>query len=81
MNTLPGSEGQHVLYMKRDAWLATDTSSGRLVANAMPLGATGAAAAAGGVGFAGFYYESGPDLDADGDVDGGLFDNIQNVFG
>jgi hypothetical protein len=26
-------------------------------------------------------YESGPDLDADGDVDGGLFDNIQNVFG
>jgi hypothetical protein len=38
-----------------------------------------AAAAAGVVGFA--YFESGPDLDLDGDVDGGLLDDIENLFG
>jgi hypothetical protein len=40
-----------------------------------------AAAPAGGMTFSGFYYESGSDLDADGDVDGGLIDDIQNLFG
>lgn len=81
VSALSASDEQHVLYMKRDAWLATDKSSGRLVANAVPVAATGAAAAAGGMAFAGFYHESGPDFDGDGVVDGGLFDNIGNLFG
>ena len=38
-------------------------------------GATRAAGAGGG-GFAFFYAESGPDLDGDGDVDGGLIDTV-----
>ena len=80
VSALPSSDERHALYMKRDAWLATDSASGRLVANAAPTHIAGAAAT-GGLAFAGFYYESGPDLDTDGDVDGGLFDNIQNLFG
>jgi hypothetical protein len=37
-------------------------------------------AAAGGFAVAGFYAESGPDLDGDGDVDGGLFDKLDQLF-
>ena len=48
-------------------------------------GAAGAAkagaAGAGGGFFAAGYYESGPDLDADGDVDGGLLNSLQDLFG
>jgi len=41
----------------------------------------GPAAAGGGGGFLAFgYAESGPDLDADGDVDGGLFDFLGDLF-
>jgi hypothetical protein len=78
VGAIPGATG-HVLYMKRDVWLASEGTSGRLAASAFPVGR--AAAPAGGMTFSGFYYESGSDLDADGDVDGGLIDDIQNLFG
>ena len=35
---------------------------------------------AGGFAVAGFYAESGPDLDGDGDVDGGLMDRLDQFF-
>jgi hypothetical protein len=52
-------------------------------AGSAPVGAARAAApaAAGGFAVAGFYAESGPDLDGDGDVDGGLFDKLDQLFG
>jgi hypothetical protein len=35
---------------------------------------------AGGFVVGGFYAETGPDADADGDVDGGLFDKLDQLF-
>ena len=80
VTALPSADGCDTLYLKRDAWLASEESSGKLTASAIPLRTAGAAAG-GGMAFAGIYYESGLDMDADGDVDGGLFDNLENLFG
>ena len=55
-----------------------------LTAPAAPAPSWGPPAApASTAGFAvgGFYYESGPDMDGDGDVDGGLFASIEGFFG
>ena len=64
-------------YFKREVWTEVD-DSGKAKATAPRLAS--AAAAGGGGFFAAGYYESGLDLDADGDVDGGLFDTIQGLF-
>ncbi len=46
-----------------------------------PNSTKAAAAGAGGGFFLAGYYESGPDLDMDGDVDGGLLDSLGDLFG
>ena len=44
-------------------------------------GSQAGAAAAGATGAFGLvYFESGPDADLDGDVDGGLLDNLGDLF-
>ena len=76
-------DGSHTLYFRRPvvAMRDDDGQLRSLPASALsPIGRISQTAGGGG-GFAAFYYESGSDFDADGDVDGGLFDSIQNLFG
>ena len=74
---VPGAGDAHAHYLRREV-LVVEDEDGNLLAR-LP-GRAGVPAAAGGLA-AGFYYESGPDLDADGDVDGGLFDRLDELFG
>jgi hypothetical protein len=57
------------------AWASTPMGGRPHITGASPP------AAAGGFAVAGFYAESGPDFDGDGDVDGGLFDKLDQLFG
>lgn len=83
ISAVAAAPGEHTLYFRRPVLAARD-ADGRLTSVAAGTGllpaASAAASAAAGGGFAAFYYESGPDADADGDVDGGLFDSIENLF-
>jgi hypothetical protein len=68
-------------YLKREVWVQREADGGvRAAAPALGRGAAAAAAAGGGGFFVAGYAESGLDLDADGDVDGGLMDSINELF-
>jgi len=79
---LPTAEGGTRAYLKREVWTSV-SDDGSATAFAPRLTSSPGAAAAGGGGgfFAAGYLESGPDLDGDGDVDGGLFDSLGDLFG
>lgn len=82
VSVVPNRSGEHIAYFRREVYATKDKTSGKVVPlSAEALRAAGRAAPiAGGAAVAGFYYESGPDLDQDGDVDGGLFDTLGELF-
>jgi hypothetical protein len=83
VSAIGNPDGRHTMYFRRPVVAARDETGRFQPVSASVVSPIGRIAQSGGGGaaFAAFYYESGADLDADGDVDGGLFDSIQNLFG